>query len=347
MKIPYLFGMGLCAAGAALAYPRSDLPSLRFEYKDWELACDNTRTCRAAGYTSDDAGDRATILLTRRAGPDQAVKVELKLADDPDKPAPPASLRMSVDARDFGEVRIDAQDSSAVLSEVQARVLLPALVQAGKPVWTNGQARWTVSGAGATAVLLKMDEFQGRIDTPGALVRKGGKPESSVLPALPVPVIRAAPVPPADKPAIRFTARQDRELLAELRKTSQAEACHQLDEHGKKGMRFAFARLSADKLLVAHPCWQGAYNSGIGYWVIAARPPYSPVPVTDSGSGYHGGTIESVQRIRGIGDCMAMARWVWDGRTFAQVLQSTSGMCREIAAGGAWELPTLTAQVRH
>ncbi|RZI54672.1 MAG: DUF1176 domain-containing protein, partial [Pseudomonas sp.] len=28
-----------------------DPPS--FSYKDWEVACDNTRTCRAAGYQSE------------------------------------------------------------------------------------------------------------------------------------------------------------------------------------------------------------------------------------------------------------------------------------------------------
>jgi len=41
-------------------------------------------------------------------------------------------------------------------------------------------------------VLLKMDEFQGRLDTPGALVRKGNKSESSALPPLPAPEIKAA-----------------------------------------------------------------------------------------------------------------------------------------------------------
>jgi hypothetical protein len=36
-----------------------------------------------------------------------------------------------------------------------------------------------------------MDEFQGRIGTPGALVRKGTRPEATVLPPLPAPEITA------------------------------------------------------------------------------------------------------------------------------------------------------------
>lgn len=45
---------------------------------------------------------------------------------------------------------------------------------------------------GASAALLRMDDIQGRKGTAGALVRKGRKSESSVLRALPVPVLRAA-----------------------------------------------------------------------------------------------------------------------------------------------------------
>ena len=48
---------------------------------------------------------------------------------------------------------------------------------------------WPISDSGAAAVLLKMDEAQGRLGTPGALVRRGDKAEASVPAALPVPVI--------------------------------------------------------------------------------------------------------------------------------------------------------------
>ncbi|MFK3739308.1 DUF1176 domain-containing protein [Massilia sp. TN1-12] len=323
------------------AYPRSDLPSLNFQHKDWELVCDNTRTCRAAGYHPETVPLRASILLTRRAGPNQPVAVQIQLADDDRHPSP-STLQMAIDGRPLGAVRIDPDDNTGTLSDAQVKALLPALLKDAKLGWTGNGTTWTISTAGATAVLLKMDDFQGRIDTSGALARKGSKPESSVLPALPTPVVRAAPVPSEGKP-VTFTARQERELLPALRKTVHDDSCPSLSQPQRLGVH----RLSNDKLLVSHPCWLAAYNTGDGYWVIDARPPYSPVLVTTSGTDYDKGVIGSVQRGRGIGDCMGWWTWTWDGRTFSQTSQRTGGMCRDIAIGGAWELPTIVTDVRE
>lgn len=343
MKLQYLPGLLLLAASAAQAYPRSDLPSIKFEHKDWELVCDNTRTCRAAGYQAEDASPPASLLLTRRAGPGQTVRAQVRLANAPDDRPLPPTVQMSVGGRNLGIVRIDRDSNTGTLSDAQVKALLPALARDGEVSWLASKTSWTVSSAGATAVLLKMDDFQGRVDTAGALVRKGNKPESTVLPALPAPVVRAAAVArDAGRPP-RFDAQQQRGLLAELRKTLQPDECAALD----KASPLALHRLSGDKLLVSHPCWQGAYNSGDAYWVIEARPPYSPVLVTSAGSGYADGVIESAQRGRGIGDCMRRAYWTWDGRSFSQTLDATTGMCREVAAGGAWDLPTLVAEVRR
>jgi hypothetical protein len=53
-----------------------------------------------------------------------------------------------------------------------------------------------------------------------------------------------------------------------------------------------------------------------------------------------------MQKGRGIGDCIGTATWTWDGKSFAQTSAATTGMCREISAGGAWDLPTLVTRVR-
>ena len=62
-----------------------------FQYKDWEMTCDNTRTCRAAGYSSDDAQARVSVLLTRKAGVNQSVTAKLQLADVGDEGDPAIS----------------------------------------------------------------------------------------------------------------------------------------------------------------------------------------------------------------------------------------------------------------
>lgn len=343
MERHYLPLLMLSASALVHAYPRSDLPSIKFAYKDWEIACDNTRTCRAAGYHAEDDAPNASILLTRLAGPDQPVRVELQLADDPDHPSVPSSLQMTIGGRAFGTVRIDGTNNKGTLSAAQTSALLPALLKDGELAWTGGGKRWTISPAGANAVLMKMDEFQGRIDTPGALVRKGGKAESSALPALPLPVVEAVSVPTGDKAAVQLDARQQHALLAALRKTIHDDDCDGLDQPDALEVR----RLSRTSLLVSHQCWQAAYNTGDGYWVVNAQPPYSPVLVTTSATDYANGTIRTVQKGRGIGDCMALTAWTWDGMTFSQTQDETTGMCRQIAAGGAWRLPTLVTTVRQ
>lgn len=54
--------------------------SVSFAHHDWSLACDNTRTCRAAGYQSDDEQLPVSVLHTRKAGLQQPVTARLKPA---------------------------------------------------------------------------------------------------------------------------------------------------------------------------------------------------------------------------------------------------------------------------
>jgi hypothetical protein len=334
----------LAATATVCAYPRSDLPSTTFSHKDWELACDNMRTCRAAGYHEEDDGPNATILLTRAAGPSQPVRVELQLAEDERRPAPD-QLTMTIDGRAVGIVRTDRKSSTLTLTEAQVRALLPALLKDGRIAWTGKGTTWTISTAGANAVLLKMDEFQGRLDTPGALVRKGSKPESNVLPPLPAPEIQAGPVD-QDKNPIKLTAAQTRAITTALRKTVKEGDCELLDSTSETAGELEVRRFTKDKLLAWHACWIAAYNTGDGYWVVDAKPPYSAVLVTTSATDYDDGVITSYQKGRGIADCVATATWTWDGRAFSQTSDKTTGMCRQIMPGGAWDLPTLVTHVR-
>ncbi|NIA53096.1 DUF1176 domain-containing protein [Massilia sp. TW-1] len=336
-----LIYLALAASTTAAA---ADLPSISFSHKDWELACDNTRTCRAAGYHAEDDAPNATILLTRAAGPNQPTTVQLQLADDEQRPAP-RQLAMTVDGRQTGVVGIDAKSNIGNLSPAQVQALLPALLKDGRIAWQAKGTTWTISTAGANAVLLKMDEFQGRLDTPGALVRKGTKPESSVLPPLPAPEIKAAPVIQHSKP-VTLTAAQMRDLFAALRKTVKDGSCELVDNKSDGSDPLNVRRLTKDTLLVSHACWMAAYNSGDGYWVVNAQPPYSAVLVTTSATEYEDGVISSTQKGRGIGDCMGTATWTWDGKSFVQTSAATTGMCREISAGGTWDLPTLVTRLR-
>ncbi|WP_312787194.1 DUF1176 domain-containing protein, partial [Stenotrophomonas indicatrix] len=68
--------LALCWPLAASAV---DAPAgLYFQHHDWVVACDNTRTCRAAGYASGD-DSTLSVLLTRAGGPNQAISGRLSL----------------------------------------------------------------------------------------------------------------------------------------------------------------------------------------------------------------------------------------------------------------------------
>lgn len=338
--------LAILSLGAQAAPPSA---GLSFSHNDWQLVCDNTRTCRAAGYNADDGPNPVSVLLTRLAGPGQAVTGELTLGDygaDGRAPKLPAvlTLSMRVNGRAVGQVVIDTKlNMSADLSTAQVNALLAALPRASTIEWVGGGNSWQLSDKGAAAALLKMDEFQGRMGTTSALVKKGPRSDEGVLPALPAPVVIAvAPAKPQPGDA-HLVKKHGKALRAALLPTVQKDGnCSKLtkpEEGAEDGL--SVYRLNANKLLVSMPCWLGAYNFGAGFWVINQAPPFNPVLVTDSGSDYSEGNISASHKGRGLGDCWSTDTWTWDGKDFIHTESSSTGMCKLIATGGAWSLPTI------
>lgn len=334
----------LAAAGLAHGAPAS---GLSFTHNDWTLACDNTRTCRAAGYQDED-GDNlpVSVLLTRAAGPQQKVHAQLMLGQY-DETRMPARLTLQINGKDLGAVPL--ADGSADLSETQTAALLASLARSSRIVALgNDGRRWTLSDRGATAVLLKMDEFQGRLDTPGALVRKGTRSEAAVPPALPVPTVTVAklvPTRPADTALTQSPAL--RAALAAVTSTDDCDALAADSMLAQEGVELTVKRLGKDTLLVSMPCWRGAYNEGSGYWVTRDHAPYQPVLVTTLGGDDDGATINAANKGRGLGDCWSTKAWAWNGTAFVMTADATTGLCRLVAAGGAWDMPTLVTNVKQ
>jgi hypothetical protein len=310
---------------------------LHFTHHDWEVACDNTRTCRAAGYQADGGEPAVSVLLERAAGPGQPVTARLRVGIYDEQAPKAGAVTMKIDGRVMGQVKIHREEMTGTLTAAQTQALLSAVAGSGQVEWSDGNYAYALSGKGASAVLLKMDEFQGRLGTAGALLRKGARAEDSVPGPLPVPEVSPASAgsTEVDLPPSARTA-----LLRELRGTIGADDCTAFAPD-----RLAALRLTPDRLLVHAPCWTGAYNEGTAYWVANKAAPFAPVLVTTDGSDYAAGTISSDQKGRGLGDCWAHKEWVWDGRRFALTEAASTGMCRLVAAGGAWRLPTYVAKV--
>lgn len=328
-------------------------PGIQFQHGDWEIACDNTGTCRAAGYQTDEDAHAVSVLLTRKAGPGTTVAGQLMLGqygDDDvamlERLPDPAILQMRIDGKALGTVSVSHETAIGQLSAEQVAALIASLSRQSRIEFLAGGDSWHLSGEGASAVLLKMDDAQGRIGTRGALVRKGPHDEQQVPAAQPMPLVHAAKVLDHATTPSPVLQRQAATLQKQLAATASADDCANLFEARPDELSFEAARLDDGHWLVSVMCWQAAYNEGYAYWVIHAQPPFAPVLVTTDGSGYADGGIASSQKGRGLGDCLSSERWTWDGRQFVQTALSGSGMCKLMAPGGAWELPTLVTGIR-
>ena len=306
------------------------------------------------GYQSEDGETGVAVLLIRKGGAGEPVKASLMIGDDGDggddsatKKSPSRlELTMRIDGKSLGFATVRLKDRVGDLTEAQLAALLKALHGSAEIEWSTKEQSWRVSGKGASAVLLKMDEFQGRLGTTGAIFKKGPQDEARVLPALPLPVVMAAAVANPKTEDNRFVAKHRAALRKSLAAVVQRDDCPMLAEGQGKASQLVATRLSDTKLLIGGLCWQGAYNDGLGYWVVEEAPPYQAALVTTSGSEYQNGTISSEQKDRGVGDCWSSDVWTWDGKQFVHTSSSSTGLCKGIGAGGAWSLPTIVTDVR-
>ena len=354
LAVGVLTGSGVMAADVPtpdtnIATSKAAKPAAKtvvFSHKDWELACDNTRTCRAVGYhrynnNGNDRDNTLALLLERQAGVATATTAKLMLGvySENETLPEPSSLNMRVNGQSLGVMAVVKNSGIAELNATQTAAVLLALPKVADVQFVSGKNRWKLSGDGAAAVLLKMDEAQGRLGTATALVKKGNASDDGVLAPLPVPVVRMGVID-ASKPVDKRLAAVIKPLLnpakdndcADLAKTEDAEPLQ-------------IWRVNATKLLVSARCWSAAYNFGHGYWLVNDKPPYQPQLITDSGSDYSNGIISASHKGRGLGDCWSSNEWVWNGIDFTHSSASTTGMCKLVAPGGAWSLPTVVSNV--
>ncbi|CND44737.1 DUF1176 domain-containing protein [Yersinia pseudotuberculosis] len=322
---------------------RSVTSSVNFSYKDWDLTCDNTLTCRAAGYSADDSDPAATVLLTRVAGPGTPVDNKVMLADyDADTAAKnPGVPHMLIADHSLGKL-MSVDGDSWQMNPVQFAALLKALRHDSKIVFKDSVNEYIFSSAGSSAVLLKMDDVQGRVGTQGALIKKGPKDESAVKNPVPAPVIIKAPV--TDKESRDMTPPE----MALIKPALMKLIGHADNNCSKERLAdtWQIAGLNQTQSLVMVPCWMGAYNDGYMYFVISNDMATPPEMITDSASFYDDGAISFSMKDRGLGDCWSNKEWVWDGKHFIQSSVSNTGRCRLIRAGGAWNMISLTTKIK-
>jgi len=322
---------------AALAWPHA-AQAQSFDDRDWQVVCDNTRTCRAAGYQREGDPPPVSVLFTRQAGARAPLAGELRLG--PAGGARPSSVRLAVGGKPGATIALD-RDGGAQLGGAVVQTMLRALAGDAGVAFVSGKTTWRLSGAGALAALAQMDEAQGRVDTAGGVARRGALADDNAKLPLARATVRAQRIAGGARPGDADLANR---ILAMI---PHNEDCPLLDD-GQERVDPQNApqlwHLDANRVLVSVACWRRPPASGRGYWIANWRPPFAARAVTLSGSGFDG-TSTLVESQKLAGGCASEQAWTWNGYDFEQTASASGGLCRGVADGGAWRLPTVVSEV--
>lgn len=329
----WLVGTLALVAGNAWAFD-----GLEFQHKDWYLACDNTGTCRVAGYQKE--GPSIAVQFTREAGPATPISAKIFYGEVYDDAPWPQGVALYIDGQDLGGLGINQTE----LSDWQISALLGVVTKSANIEIKDKQTSWRLSDSGASAIFRKMDEYQGRIGTPFAVVAKGKKPESSVPAAKPIPtIVNRAPASEAETLAADSAEYAHwQSLLRESLNAEQREHCSALY---REDWEMDFHDLGGGKRLVSSVCWFGAYNYAQAYWLVSDSAPNEVAYLDGIEGDYIKGEIFASHKGSGLGDCRISRAWVYDGKEFVLSSERSTGLCRQVWAGGIDGMPSWVSNV--
>lgn len=313
------------AAPAAAAQPTTVL-SNRSEQKsfgDWRASCDNGAACFAFGPSIEP--DQGWLRLSLAPEPDATPQVHVGLWSPGEKGmATTTPMRLIVDGRTFATQRLpDADQPMARVTGPDAVALARALASAKTATLRAGDQTMILSLTGAAASMLWIDERQGRLHTPGALVRVSDQPNLTRAPDL--PTVQAGPA--ASQAGFGGKAPQLPASLAALPAVQDCRKETAWNEYVQQSV--TSARLGPNQEMWAVPCFAGAYNLGQKVFVTGpgGRNPVLVALPTASGTTtdtvvnaeYNPATrvLSAFNRGRGLGDCGIIQSWVWTGQAFA------------------------------
>ena len=301
-------------------------PSLKgFEktYQDWDLICDNTGTCNMAGYQEEGDGSEhpVSILFTRSAGEQAPVSAQLALLPED---VGNKTAEIILNGQSLGTIQNFSEEGNAKLSEKQTTELLTALKGNASIEVIFGEFKEKVSDKGAAAAMLKMDEFQQRLNTPSALIRQGQEKHA---------------------------------VLALLRKRNGTNEdaenyCYELHKDDVWNKQITLYPLTKGKVLAEAICSSSAYNY-TNYYAVLDEKLSKVEQILENQYNYadydkdtHVLKVGGEFKARGLGDCWHGQEAVWNGKTFIRTEEHTTGSCKGFG-GGAWgSLPTFVSELK-
>lgn len=330
------------ALAALLSIPAFSSTPVYREIRDWVVACDNTARCEARALA--EQYPRLALRLVREAGPEAAVELHVSADDLRFGPG-----ELKVDGAPLKWRTVDgksAQHDAALVLKGAVAVLgfVDAIRNGDLLTLDAGEEVYLASLKGITAALLLVDEVQGRLGTPTAFIRRGGRSPAEVPPAPPLPVQAR---PPAAAPPM---SEEERIVLAAAVRTGQQALLEEEDCFVGEADAFDEAQpLDADEAIVLLECWRGAYQgSSLAFRlartdparaerIVLALPAFIPgrhrEDVAHFTAGHYDperGELSHTAKGRGLADCGESATWAFDGDGFQLTRFIYLGRC----AGG-------------
>ncbi len=305
--------------------------------KDWTAVCDNLATCGAFGFSPEGGDIDSYVRITRAGGPD-AAPVVLLVFDAPDA-VPSGTWTLTLDGKPVAGVgtlsaRGSQQGARVTLKGPAADALIAAMRNGQElEIHQGGKQLVGVSLAGSSAVMLWVDDQQGRVGTVTALAHPGSRPASAVPAPPPEPVLVAAPAAsqaelPRPLPMARVTGIED---------------CVASD--AAEDSTHLVVRLAPGVILWGPLCSLGAYNELNVFFIgdeqgrnvrrVSFPEPPGATPAEDDelmNVEYDAKTrtLSSFSKGRGLGDCGADQRWIWDGQAFQLAHETELTECRGV-----------------
>ncbi|MDO4436115.1 MAG: DUF1176 domain-containing protein [Cardiobacteriaceae bacterium] len=345
---------------------------------DWELVCDNAKTCRAVGYHSDaslyenpETHYPTSVLIKREMGKDEVVvKVNLDTFELPTEvtilhPLEEAEFEMFIGDKSYG--KLAWSKLPILLNDEQSKALLDN-VHHGLPVEFRWQGKiWALSSEGMLETLQEMDREQGYQHTQSALVEKGS--QKAPTETYTYPQINPPKWLDAEPQFIDRDSEQGQKLQALLRHSTNESGMTLEDAHlsiwrnlapNESGMtledcavfqtdeeasylpdeakRFEVSRIDEHHTVVLGLCSLGAYQSDSVAWVVNQDFTEVKQVISDNIQAIEDESLTGAFKARGIGDCWSMFNYHWDGNAFVNTYTASTGMCKGFM-GGAWTLP--------
>ena len=315
-------------------------------YQDWDLICDNTGTCRMAGY-QDESSDPVSILFARAAGENATVEGKLTILPfgEADRDVQVGQdIEIWLNGKSLGKVKHISDDAPDKLTEEQTKALLNGLKKESEIRLTYGKTTLKVSDKGAAAAMLKMDEFQQRLNTPSALIRPGQEKHAVLAPKV-EPKIDAVSVKNRKTIELKHGEKQFNHVLALLRK---ANSC---DDEDITSQDITLYPLTQNKVLAEALCVRGAYQSTNYYAVLDDKLSKVEQVLEDQYNfAYYDEKlnaliVEGSYKSSGLAESWYGYEAAWNGKTFITTAEHTSGSAKGFM-GGAWGgLPTFVSQI--